>query len=1384
MAATFTPTPAESALVAQIFTKADPQKFGVLTGDVAVPIFSGSTLPSSVLSEIWSIADAENQGFLTGKGVSIALRLIGWAQKGKNVSLDLINTAGPLAVIDGYSSQSVPRNASSPAPRSPVATGLPPLTPQDKAKFNRLFHGCGPVNGLLSGDKARDVFVKSKLPVDKLSLIWNLSDTQNRGSLDSTDFTIAMYIIQALMSNSLTFVPTSLPPGLYEQASDSVASHSTGGVISHATGGSSGQRSAGISGGFPSRPSGIQPQYTGQSLQPQTTGSALRHPPIVPPRSQTTHIPAFPNAAPATIPQWDVTPAEKANSDKFFDTLDTEKRNFIEGDVAVRFLLQSNLPEDVLAQVWDLADVNNDGKLTREGFAIAMHLIQGKISGKEIPSVLPPTLVPPSLRTSPIVSSPFQQQQQPQQPSQTSATDALRDLLWDDPPDATPAPALQPQQTGPFGAGSAVQSQQVAPIGSPPLQPQQTGTFRSPPVQPQRTGPLPPSSSAFSSGLNGFPPPQQSTSPGPSQDPFGAPAHKDLLGDDDDHANQSPPIHDHSAETGNIQNQLSSTNRSLDITKNERSDVEARVSEQASQLASLQTQLSSAKAAYETETRILSALRERFSNQSAEIQKTRQELIHAESDLSATRVEKAEIEQHVLRDKEEVRDLQRKMTETGSTIEQMKVEIEKAKKNAKQQKGLLAIAKKQLATREAEKVKIEKELEDANLGVQAVTKEREEAEAEIEKEAPSTLADGHQRAASPSTDSVMFAASHPLPGTPGSPSSVASPGRQSTNPFDRLVATHPTGGSARSQSPFLPFSNATVPTPPIAATSAPEPNGATLADDPFGFEQALQSEAPKVAPATADSTPDTVTVDTDTSVLPPGPSLVGVISPVEVSSPMSDTDLFSTPPNRPAELAPSVDTTTSDADLAAALFPPVDSVAVTPAPAVDEHGVDTDLGSRLQELDIDESDSSDDEEDNAPLATLVPKPAEKAAEEAPVAASVPVQGTPPSISFDDAFGQTDPVAPFTAPPPTQGSSSAFSSSSPFDTAPTTTTEEAGKNAFDEAMGNMPGSGPTAEPTFTFDSAFDDNFDFGTAATTTATSPFPVGTNPSSLTSATTNASPFPPAPSTNGNARVSTFIPHANGFDSAFTPNGATHPATTSPTAQPPGLTQQETPFSFDDVFGGSAPAAAPAPFAQASQPAPPAQESHGISFDDAFGGVGPSQALALGGSAFGSTSSRSSAAPVAQVDSAPFPTSPPRGPTSPVRSSFSPPPREATTPPPRVSSPRLRSSTGSSRDSHHEGGLKPEKTKEPRHSKLSIRLPFGKKKKTIDVPPPSQQAHHLEPVPDLPLSEGATTPAVDDDIEVVKQLCGMGFSRTQAVNALETNGYDFQRALNSLLGA
>ena len=84
MSTTFTPSPAELSLVSQLFAQHDPQKLGILTGDVAVRAFGGAKLPPTVLGEIWNIADEDNNGWLPKKGVALAVRLIGWAQKGES----------------------------------------------------------------------------------------------------------------------------------------------------------------------------------------------------------------------------------------------------------------------------------------------------------------------------------------------------------------------------------------------------------------------------------------------------------------------------------------------------------------------------------------------------------------------------------------------------------------------------------------------------------------------------------------------------------------------------------------------------------------------------------------------------------------------------------------------------------------------------------------------------------------------------------------------------------------------------------------------------------------------------------------------------------------------------------------------------------------------------------------------------------------------------------------------------------------------------------------------------------------------------------------------------------------------------------------------------
>ncbi|KAI8371325.1 uncharacterized protein BYT42DRAFT_579841 [Radiomyces spectabilis] len=55
-------------------------------------------------------------------------------------------------------------------------------------------------------------------------------------------------------------------------------------------------------------------------------------------------------------------------------------------------LSRSNLGDDVLAQIWDLSNVTSEPQLTFPEFAVAMYLTSMKMTGKDIPNTLPPTV--------------------------------------------------------------------------------------------------------------------------------------------------------------------------------------------------------------------------------------------------------------------------------------------------------------------------------------------------------------------------------------------------------------------------------------------------------------------------------------------------------------------------------------------------------------------------------------------------------------------------------------------------------------------------------------------------------------------------------------------------------------------------------------------------------------------------------------------------------------------------------------------------------------------------------------------------------------------------------------------------------------------------------
>jgi len=69
------------------------------------------------------------------------------------------------------------------------------------------------------------------------------------------------------------------------------------------------------------------------------------------------------------------------------------------GSQAKHIMLSSKLPTSVLAKIWSLADIDQDGQLDEEEFCLAMYLIDYKVDGNDLPSTLPDHLIPKSKKT-------------------------------------------------------------------------------------------------------------------------------------------------------------------------------------------------------------------------------------------------------------------------------------------------------------------------------------------------------------------------------------------------------------------------------------------------------------------------------------------------------------------------------------------------------------------------------------------------------------------------------------------------------------------------------------------------------------------------------------------------------------------------------------------------------------------------------------------------------------------------------------------------------------------------------------------------------------------------------------------------------------------------
>ncbi|XP_003220330.3 epidermal growth factor receptor substrate 15 [Anolis carolinensis] len=327
------------------YHQVDPSNSGrVLASDAAV-FLKKSGLTDLILGKVWDLADTDGKGVLNKQEFFVALRLVACAQNGLDVSLSSLNLPVPPPRFN---------DSSSPLLSGGVPADIPwAVKVEDKVKYDAIFDSLVPVNGLLSGDKVKPVLLNSKLPVDVLGRVWELSDIDHDGMLDRDEFAVAMFLVYCALEKEP--VPMSLPPALVP----------------------------------PSKRKGVSIPGALQLL-PSSTSSKDCHQSIPP-------VGSLPSKTPSA--QWVVSPTEIIKYNEIFLKTDKDMDGFVSGVEARELFLKTGLPSALLAHIWALCDTKDCGKLSKEQFALAFHFINQKLTkGIDPPQVLTAEMVPPMER--------------------------------------------------------------------------------------------------------------------------------------------------------------------------------------------------------------------------------------------------------------------------------------------------------------------------------------------------------------------------------------------------------------------------------------------------------------------------------------------------------------------------------------------------------------------------------------------------------------------------------------------------------------------------------------------------------------------------------------------------------------------------------------------------------------------------------------------------------------------------------------------------------------------------------------------------------------------------------------------------------------------------
>uniref|UniRef100_A0A6I8PBG6 Epidermal growth factor receptor pathway substrate 15 like 1 n=1 Tax=Ornithorhynchus anatinus TaxID=9258 RepID=A0A6I8PBG6_ORNAN len=344
---------------------------GRVRGKMAAPLVplaqqfsTGNPLYESYYKQIWDLADPEGKGYLDKQGFYVALRLVACAQNGHEVNLSSLNLNMPPPKFHDTSS---PLLITPPSADAHWAVRV-----EEKAKFDGIFESLLPISGLLSGDKVKPVLMNSKLPLDILGRVWDLSDIDKDGHLDKDEFAVAMHLVYRALEKEP--VPSVLPPALIPPSK---------------------RKKAVFPGAVAVLPASPPPKDSLRSTPSHGSVNSLNSTGSLSPKHSIKQVQPAVN--------WVVPISDKVRYDEIFLKTDLDMDGYVSGQEVKEIFMHSGLSQSLLAHIWALADTRQMGKLSKDQFALAMYFIQQKVSkGIDPPQVLSPDMIPPAERSVPI----------------------------------------------------------------------------------------------------------------------------------------------------------------------------------------------------------------------------------------------------------------------------------------------------------------------------------------------------------------------------------------------------------------------------------------------------------------------------------------------------------------------------------------------------------------------------------------------------------------------------------------------------------------------------------------------------------------------------------------------------------------------------------------------------------------------------------------------------------------------------------------------------------------------------------------------------------------------------------------------------------------------